>query len=781
MKHKWPIILLFAALPLFSLGQTKYTISGFIKEKGSEELLIGASIAVPSLKTGTITNNYGFYSLTLPEGEYELLVSYIGYKPKGFKIKLNANVENNIWLEAGTELSEVVISSKKQNSGLAEVTRMSVIEIPIQQIKDIPALLGEKDVLKVIQLLPGVQKGNEGNSGIYVRGGGPDQNLIILDDATVYNAFHLFGFFSLFNGDALKSVELTKGGFPARYGGRLSSVIDMSMKEGNKEEFHGEGGIGVISSRLTLEGPIVKGKSSFLVSGRRTYVDALISPFLDETDKTGYYFYDFNAKANYEIDTRNKIYVSGYVGRDKFYYNSNYFQDVTKSSISWGNLTGTFRWNHVFAPKLFGNFSFIASNYNFNVSSQESSDSYNYSYKNGSGIRDYAGKFDLDYRPSTNHTIKMGVHSINHLFTPSAITVKDDNFGSEKVTKFRAWENALYAEDDIKVGNKLRLNPGLRISHFNVQQKNFVRFEPRFSASYNLKSDLALKAAYSLMNQYVHLLSNTTTGLPTDLWVPTTRLVKPQQSWQIAGGVAKDFLDKGFSVSLEGYYKESSNIISYKEGASFLEVGFEDTPEENNSSWEDQITAGLGWSYGAELLVQKKSGKFTGWIGYTLSWTKMRFADLNFGKEFYARYDRRHDISLVGMYEFRKPTDLRNGLKLSATWVYGTGNAITLPVAKYDAPIDLPGQVYFPGFNTVSEYTDRNAFRMAPYHRFDMGLQIQKKKKLWIRTWEFSIYNLYNRYNPFFYDITYNLENVAQLTQISLFPIIPSLSWSIKF
>jgi hypothetical protein len=781
MKQHWPLLLLLLVAPMLGLGQTKYTLSGFVKEKGSEELLLGASIAIPALKTGTVTNNYGFYSLTLPAGEYELVVTYIGYKPKAFKINLNANIENNIWLEAGTQLTEVVVSAQKSAPRLAEQTRMSVIEIPIQQIKDIPALLGEKDVLKVIQLLPGVQKGSEGNSGIYVRGGGPDQNLIILDDAIVYNAFHLFGFFSLFNGDALKSVELTKGGFPARYGGRLSSVIDMSMKEGNKEEFHGEGGIGVISSRLTLEGPIVKGKSSFLVSGRRTYIDALIYPFLPANEKTGYYFYDFNAKANYEIDSKNKIYVSGYFGRDRFYYNSKYYNLNSKSAIAWGNMTGTFRWNHVFAPKLFGNFSLIASNYDFALTASEEGSAAKYSLSYGSGIRDYAAKFDLDYRPSTKHTIKGGMHLINHQFTPSAVVIKDIATSVDNKTQLNAWENALYVEDDIKVGTRLRLNPGIRLSHFQVQNKDYFRFEPRFSASYNIKSDLAIKTAYSIMNQYIHLLSNTSVGLPTDLWVPTTSKIKPQQSWQVAGGVAKDFIDKGFSVSIEGYYKESSNIISYKEGASFLAADPEDAETGTAPSWEDQITSGMGRSYGAEFLLQKKTGKFSGWIGYTLSWTKLRFEELNFGREFYARYDRRHDISVVGMYDIRKPSDTKNGIKISGTWVYGTGNAITLPMAEYEAPIHSPGRSSIYSYGTVSEYTDRNAFRMAPYHRFDLGIQVQKKMRLWIRTWEFSVYNLYNRYNPFFYYITYPEGNTPRLTQVSLFPIIPSVSWNIKF
>lgn len=788
------LLALLACICIHALAQTeaskatekpRYTLSGYIKEKGSEELLIGTTVAIPALKTGTISNNYGFYSITLQEGTYEVLVSYIGYKPKAFKIELNKNIQNDIILEPGSTLSEVVVTDKKDAPRLAEATRMSVIEIPVQQIKDIPALLGEKDVLKVIQLLPGVQKGSEGNSGIYVRGGGPDQNLIILDDAIVYNAFHLFGFFSLFNGDALKSVELTKGGFPARFGGRLSSVIEMNMKEGNKEKLKGEAGIGLIASRLVLEGPIIKGKSSFLVSARRTYVDVVSRPLMTSDEKTGYYFYDFNLKANYEIDSRNKIYISGYFGRDRFYSRYKSYGDESEYGIQWGNATGTLRWNHLFNPKLFGNLAIIASDYRFKLFIKEEYNSEKYQLDYGSGINDWSAKYDLDYRPNTNHTIKMGAQFIYHTFTPSAVVVLDQAAGenTRNTVNYYSWENALYAEDDIKVGTRLRVNPGLRLSHFSTQGENYVRLEPRLSTSYNVKSDLAVKASYAIMNQYIHLLTNTSVGLPTDLWVPSTAQVKPQQSWQLAAGVAKDFIEKGFSVSVEGFYKESANIISYKEGASF----FDADPTENSGTdaptWEDQITSGFGKSYGAEFLLQKKAGKFSGWVGYTLSWIKLRFPEINNGEEFFARYDRRHDISVVGIYEIRKASSQRNGLKLSGTWVYGTGNAITLPVAEMAAPSHQAGRGNFMIYpQTVPEYTARNAFRMAPYHRMDIGLQVQRQFPKYLRTWEFSVYNLYNRYNPFFYDIRVDPNtNKASLVQVSLFPIIPSISWNIKF
>lgn len=773
----------------FAKAQTdkvKYTISGYIKEKGSGELLLGTSIAIPALKTGTTTNNYGFYSITLPEGKYQFLVSYIGFEPKAFSIDLNKDIDWDVLLTPASAMKELVVSAEKQSARLAEVTRMSVIEIPVQQIKDIPALLGEKDVLKVLQLLPGVQKGGEGNSGIYVRGGGPDQNLIILDDAIVYNAFHLFGFFSLFNGDALKSVELTKGGFPARYGGRLSSVVEMNMKEGNKEKLKGEAGIGMISSRFLLEGPIIKGKSSFLISARRTYFDALTRPFMPPTNKGGYYFYDLNAKANYEINHKNKLFLSGYFGRDNFYFSSKYDNNsIDKGGLKWGNVTGTMRWNHQYNPKVFANSSLIFSDYKFQLYQESKYNGSVFEMRYSSGIRDYTLKHDIDYRPNTNHTIKVGAQIIRHQFVPSAIVIKDDYVGTNQNLKntIYSWENSIYAEDDIKVGPKFRLNPGLRISHFNVKGTNYIRPEPRLSVAYKVKSDLSIKGSYALMNQYVHLLSNTSVGLPTDLWVPSTNNTLPQTSWQIAGGVAKDFIEKNFSASFEGYYKEGTNIIAYKEGASFFDSDPAEASVSGSNSWEENITRGRMWSYGGEFLIQKKTGNFTGWIGYTLSWTQMQFNELNFGQKFWARYDRRHDISVVGIYKVRDETATQNGIKISGTWVYGTGNAITLPIAEYNAPVHQPGQQNSSGYyNTVSQYTDRNQFRMAPYHRMDFGVQVQKKMKHWVRTWEFSVYNLYNRYNPYFYYIGYSNNSYKRtLMQVTLFPIVPSVSWNIKF
>ena len=768
------------------IGQTRHVLSGFIKEKGSQELLIGASVAIPKYKIGTVSNGYGFYSITLPADTFEVLVTYVGYAPKAFRVDLRVDVELNVQLDGIKELKEVLVKADRQNANLAQVTRMSVIEIPISQIKDIPALLGEKDVLKVIQLLPGVQKPSEGNSGIYVRGGGPDQNLIILDEATVYNAFHLFGFFSLFNGDALKSVELTKGGFPARYGGRLSSVIDMSMKEGNKEKFKGEAGIGVLSSRFMLEGPLIKNKASFLISARRSYFDILTTPFMPTENKVGYFFYDLNAKVNWEISNKDRLFASGYFGRDKFKFVSKFSGSKDEGGVNWGNATATLRWNHLYNNKTFSNTAFIFSDYQFGIYQKSDFQGTLFELNYNSGIRDYAIKHDIDYRPNANHTIKVGLHFIYHQFTPSAYVLKDQFSGQDTSIKVQlgSFENAVFMEDEIKVGTKWRVNPGLRLSHFSAQTKNYINAEPRLSTSYNVRNDIALKASYALMNQYIHLLSNTGLGLPTDLWVPSSDRLKPQRSWQLAGGIAKDFQEQNFSITVEGYYKEMSNILAYKEGASFLAVNDGTSNEQNDPySYEENITSGNGKSYGAEFLLQRKVGKVTGWVGYTLSWTKWQFDELNFGKEFWARYDRRHDISVVVIYKIKEQKDAQNGITLSGTWIYGTGNAITLPIANYNAPIHSPSGHTNPFYYSydASEYTSRNAFRMATYHRLDLGIQVTKKMEWWIRTWEFSVYNVYNRLNPYFYYTQTQGNGDVVLRQITLFPFIPSVSWNIKF
>ncbi len=761
----------------------RHTISGFVYEKGSRETMLAVNVYAAGTTIGTVTNSYGFYSLTLPKGDWEIVYSFVGYQPRSFKISLDKNIELNVELDPSIELEGVEVVGELSKTS-SRSSHMSVMEVPIQQLKSIPALLGEKDALKVIQLMPGVQKGTEGTSGLYVRGGGPDQNLIILDDAPVYNAYHLFGFFSLFNGDAIKSIELTKGGFPARYGGRLSSVLDINMKDGNKQQFAGEAGIGIISSRLVLEGPIVKDRSSFVVSGRRTYIDLLIMPFLPNDVKGGYYFYDLNAKANWEINPKNKVYISGYFGKDKFYGGEKDRYSEMEAGLFWDNATSTIRWNSVITDKLFSNLSLIFSNYRLKIYAMEKyrNDRFELSYR--SGIRDYGLKYDFSWLPLPSHTVRFGFSSVWHSFNPSAIVVRDDYINEfiSKVQTINTIESGIYVEDEIKLFDKGIVNFGTRLSHHLYEKNSSLKLEPRISGSYFLTRDMSAKASFAQMNQHIHLITSTQIGLPTDLWVPATDLAPSQENWQVAFGLAKDFQKYSTTVSLEGYYKESMNVITYREGASFLMI---DDPEgANEIKWEDNITSGKGWSYGLEFLVHRKSGKLSGWIGYTLSWTQLQFDEINQGKKYYARYDRRHDVSVVGIYELNK------NVTLSATWVYGTGNAISIPIATYSVEPHTPGSSgYYPWYWTVEDYGEKNSFRMAPYHRLDFGVQFHKKFDKYERTWEFSVYNAYNRHNPFFYYITnevdwseesdYTYQN--KLKQVSIFPFIPSASWSIKF
>ncbi len=780
MRVRISISALFLLLTCSYYSQNKYTLSGYVTEKGSKENLPGVAIYIPKLKTGTNSNSYGFYSITLNSDSLEVVYSYAGYKSQRVSIFLNNNLTYHV--ELGPEELEEVTVTAQQTKKESEESRMSTVDIPVEQIKQIPALLGEKDVLKVIQLLPGVQKGSEGSAGIYVRGGGPDQNLIILDEAPVYNANHLFGFFSVFNGDALKSVELIKGGFPARYGGRLSSVIDLQMKDGNKEKIKGEAGIGIISSRLTLEGPIIKNKSSFLVSARRTYIDAVVYPFLPKENRGGYFFYDFNAKLNYTFNDKDRLYLSGYFGKDRFYFRSKLSESESRASLQWGNATGTLRWNHLFNSRLFSNLSVIFTNYRLGIYSSDKYGSDYFSLQYKSTIRDLGIKYDFNYMPNPNHYIRYGGTLIWHHFIPQATVIKSSEPSSNFNTTSKAintFEGGAFAEDDWRINQKLKMNIGFRLSGFSSNNKYFINPEPRAAIRYLFDNDFSIKSSYAMMNQYLHLLSNTGIGLPTDLWVPATNKIKPQQSQQLALGLAKDLTDKNITITLEGYYKWMSNVLNYKEGASFLEIG-SNNDNEAVQNWENKVVSGKGLSYGAEFLVQKKAGKFTGWVGYTLSWTWLQFDSLNFGEKFPARYDRRHDISLVGIYK------LSEHITLSATWVYGTGNAITLPLAIYPVEAHSPetgnfgGNYYFPGF--VNDYGKKNSFRMAAYHRMDIGIQFHKKLKRCVRTFEFSVYNLYNRMNPFYYYTEYDEKAQRyKLMQISLFPILPSVSWSYKF
>ncbi|MEP1094065.1 MAG: TonB-dependent receptor [Cyclobacteriaceae bacterium] len=759
------------------LGQnSKFTISGYVKEKGSQELLPGVTIYVPSINSGVVTNNYGFYSLTLPEGSYDLIYSFVGFEGSKVSVELNEDVVINQFLSTATlALDEVVINAELQVKE-SEITQMSLLRLPTESVQQIPAFMGEKDVLKVLQLMPGVQSGSEGNSGLYVRGGGPDQNLIILDDAIVYNANHLFGFFSIFNGDAIKSIELYKGGFPARFGGRLSSVIKLDLKDGNKEEKHGKIGVGLVSSSFLLEGPLKKGKSSYLISARRTYIDALIAPLNNTDTKGGYFFYDFNAKINHEYSSTDKLYISAYFGKDKFFS-----KDKTinlNARLGWGNASSTVRWNHQFSKKFFANTSLIFSRYLFKITEESGG----FDLKYNTSIRDFGIKYDVDFFPNLNHSIKFGVASTSHRFVPNALVEQETGLATfnpdfvevDTENKFATLESAFYLEDEMHLLNRLNVNAGFRFSHFIHKSKQYYRPEPRIAMAYKIFDNFSIKSSYASMNQYVHLLSNSGVGLPTDLWVSSTDRVKPQSSDQVAVGLAKD-LPRNVSITFEGYLKRSKNVIAYKDGASFLIL--DDPGSAESISWEDNITTGSSESYGIELLIQRKVGEFNGWIGYTLSKTEVQFDEINLGEKFLSKYDRRHDVSVVGIY------NISDRITLSGTWVYGTGNNYSLPVRIFrTAPDDARTSFFFN--NTFEDIERRNNFQAEAYHRIDFSFRMSKQKKKGVRTWDLSIYNAYSRKNPFFYTRAEKIENgrtTGVLEKLSIFPILPSISYTYEF
>lgn len=788
------LLVVFCFLFSTHLCAQKSTISGFIKDQNTGEPLIGATVYDMNTFQGTTTNNYGYYSLTLDTDSLILSVSFLGYQSKKFQIELDQDLLYDVELgRSDVAIDKVEIVGKKESS-IQERSEMSTNTLDIKKIKELPVLLGERDILKTIQLLPGVQSGGEGTSGLYVRGGGPDQNLILLDGVPIYNASHLFGFFSVFNDDALNSVKLIKGGFPARYGGRLSSVIDIRMKEGNMKEFKGEGSIGLISSKLTLEGPIKKDKTSFIVSGRRTYIDLLARPFIaaaaDGEGSGGYYFYDLNAKVNHIISERSRLYLSGYFGKDRFYardqsdYTNNGVrrQEENDSEIFWGNAIGALRWNYVISQKLFLNTTVTYSDYGFNIGAKNlsqttelgSTETDRFEFEYISGIRDLSAKLDFDFTPNPNHFIRFGAGYINHRFTPGVNTFSfestqsedfNENIGSDVLDASEYW---LYAEDDMKLGEKLKINVGVHASGFAVDDKSYFSIQPRFTGRYLINELTSVKASFASMTQYLHLLTNAGIGLPTDLWVPPTKNIQPQDSYQVAVGLARS-MKKDLDVSFEVYYKEMYDMIEYKDGASFF--GF-DTEE----SWEDKVEVGNGQAYGAEFLIEKKLGDWSGWIGYTLAWNFRSFDNINFGEKYPYRYDRRHDIGAALSYKFNENVDM------GFVWVYGSGNAVTLPLETYggfNGYFQEFAQTF--GGNSINHIDSRNNYRMSAYHRLDIGINLHKETSWGERTWSFGLYNAYSRQNPFYLYFSNDSQGNERLTQLSLFPIIPSFSYQFKF
>ncbi len=767
--------LLFAGLSsLTAMGQKKFTISGYVKDAKTGEELIGATIIIKEIaSTGTSTNAYGFYSITIPEGKYTVTSQFIGYQSKSETINLIQNSKIDFTLEEkASNLKEVVVSSERKDDNVT-ATQMGMDKINIKEIENIPVIFGEKDVLKTLQLTPGIKSAGEGNSGFYVRGGTADQNLILLDEATVYNASHLLGFFSVFNSDAIKDVMFYKGTQPAEFGGRLSSVLDIKMQDGNDKKYGVEGGIGIISSRLKVEGPIVKNKGSFTISGRRTYADLFLKLSKDTSlNKSRLYFYDINAKANYEINGNNKIFLSGYFGRDVLGFGSRF-------GIDWGNATATLRWNHLFSEKIFSNTSIIFSNYNYKIHLEFSTTKAQII----SRLQDWNLKQDYQYYINSKNKVKFGFNSIYHKVIPGVVTRESDSTIRQlNLSNKFAWENALYVSHEIKIGKPFSIEYGVRLSSFSAMGpgdfytydasgnitdtakytkwrfvKTFFNLEPRLTMNYILGEKSSLKAAYSRNVQNLHLLSNSTTDNPTDMWIPSSNNVKPEIADQVSLGYFRNFKDNMFEFSTEVYYKYLQNQIDYKDGAQTT----------LNENVESQLLFGKGRAYGVEVFFKKKYGKITGWVGYTLSRTEKKIAGVNGGNYYPAKQDRTHDVSIVCMYQISKKWNV------SATWVYYTGNAVTFPSGKYQ----VAGQV-------VNYYTERNGYRMLAYHRLDIGATWQIKKNAKSeQSLNISCYNAYGRENA--YSITFqqdpNDPTKTQAVQTTLFRWVPSITYNFKF
>ncbi|WP_029282567.1 TonB-dependent receptor [Pedobacter sp. R20-19] len=773
IKFYLPILLLL--LCSFSVSaQNKFTLSGTIRDASSGETLIGATVKISGpANAGTLTNNYGYFALTQTEGTYTVTISYTGFVPITKSINLNKDTKLNEELKSTNDLAEVTVNANNRKNENVKSAQMGLERIDMKSLNSIPVLLGEKDVLKTIQLLPGVKSGGEGNTGFYVRGGAADQNLIILDEAVVYNSSHLLGFFSTFNADAIKDVSLYKGGMPAQYGGRLSSVLDVKMDDGNNKEFKFQGGIGLIASRLKAEGPIVKDKGSFMVSFRRTYIDLFLRASPDSSiNGSTLNFYDINAKANYKINDKNTIYISGYFGKDNIGV-----KDLFENN--WGNVTTTVRLNHIFNDRLFSNTSLIYNNYNYTV--RLLNDVTN--FKATSLVRDFNFKEDFQYF-SNQHTLRFGLNATHHRISPIDITTTSEESQVNPLAQEKRYglESAAYVSDEWAVNDKLNFLYGVRVAAFsllgpgnfseydadgNIDQtdqvssgkfyKNYLNLEPRFSVSYLFNERNSIKASYNRNTQNIHILTNATSSSPTDQYVLSSNNIKPEIADQVALGYFKNLDENNYELSGEVYYKWMQNQIDYKNAAQLLA----------NSNVESELLYGTGRAYGLELFFKKKFGKLNGWVGYTLSRTERKFAQLNNGNYFPARQDRTHDVSVVGIY------NLNQRWTFSSSFIYSTGNAVTFPAGKYIV-----------GGQTVYYYTERNAGRMPYNMRLDLSATLEGKRKgRFQSSWNFGVYNALNRKNP--YSIEFindpNEPGRTAAEQTSLFGIIPSVTWNFKF
>ena len=784
---KTVFILLLLCAATCSYAQQSFTLSGYVKDGKNGEVLIGATIGEKSSGSGTSANAYGFYSLQLPKGKHTISFSYLGFGSRDTVVDLSGNVSLNIELiSASVEIHDVVITTTRKDENVSNA-EMGKVELNIDKIKSLPVIFGEVDILKTIQLLPGVVTGGEGNSGFYVRGGSPDQNLILLDEAVVYNSGHLFGFFSIFNGDALLNTTLYKGGMPANYGGRISSVLDVNMKEGNNKSFHTSGGIGLISSRLLIEGPLKKNKSSFMISGRRTYIDQLLKPFIKKSafNGSGYYFYDLNMKLNYSFSDKDRIFASGYFGKDIFSFAGD---GDFKIKIPWGNFTSTVRWNHLFSKKLFSNISAIYNSYNFQIDGTQG----NFEIILTSGIRDWNLKSDFDYYLNARHAVKFGANYTFHTFMPNSISGKagDVEFKPDVITSTYAHDVAFYALDKWDISEKLQVNYGLRFVVFDqIGPYNDIHYdafgkpsdtvkyssgqhvvtysglEPRFTFRYKTGKTSSVKGNYTINNQFVHLVSNNGNTLPTDIWVPSTLRVKPQIGTQASVGYFRNFKENTFEASVEVYFKYMKNQIEYRDSY---------TPEPNEDL-EKNFVFGYGESAGLELFLNKQYGKLTGWIGYTLSKSIRLFDDLNHddngvAQPFRSKYDRTHDLSVVASYTLGKHW------QLGGTFIFASGNLTTLP------------ESYFLIENLVNnDYGPINSYRLPSYNRLDISATwARHKHEKWECSWTIGAYNVYNRHNVYF--IYFSNEGdplkgelVQKAKSVSIFPILPSITWNFKF
>ena len=758
-----------AAKPILNL-------SGYISDASTGEMLIGATVYITELSAGSATNVYGYYSIRLDAGKYQLTYSYMGYESQKYQILLKSDTTLNIKLiPQDLNLNEVVVTGESFTEQISRA-QMGVARLDIKNIRQIPAFMGEVDVIKALQLLPGVQATSEGGSGFSVRGGSPDQNLILLDEALVYNPSHLMGFFSVFNNDAVKGVELFKGDIPAEYGGRLSSVVDVRMNEGNSQRFSGQGGIATISSRLKLEGPIQKDKSSFMLAGRRTYADLFLAISPDEKirDNT-LYFYDFNGKANYTFNDRNRIFISGYFGKDVFKNES--------FALGWGNQTFTLRWNHLFSSKIFSNFSLIYSRFNYGLGVPEGqANAFNWN----SQMKDYSLKSDFSWFASANNTLKFGFQSTYHNFSPGTAEGigNETAFNKIEVAKAFALESGLYVSNEQKIGSRLTLKYGLRLSLFNnigegtVYEfdnnydqvdsvvypsgevfQNFMNLEPRFSIAYKIDEFSSVKAAYTRNVQYVHLAQNSTAGTPLDIWFPSSPNVKPQLGDQFSLGYFRYFPKEKLETSVEGFYKLNHNAIDFKDHADLL----------LNEILEGELRFGEAWSYGLEFLVRLSEGRLNGWVSYTWSRTFRKIPEINNGNPYPASYDRPHDISIVANYRLSKR------INLGANWVYATGSAITFPTGRFTI-----------GNSIAPVYSDRNAYRLPDYHRLDLSITLKPKDKpnrQWTGEWNLSVYNAYYRKNPWVINFVADKEqpNITKAEMTYLFGIVPAITYNFKF